>query len=295
MRNSIILFLLLVTGICPLFGQQIELHPLEDTLNRPLEFSAMDIKHDSIFLLTENCSTLFFLNKETYKILGETSFKAADHSDLEGLSIHNNNAFITDEETNSLFYLNLKTDALTEIAAPGINKEQNLNHDFGLEGVEVNKTGDMLYILKELDKKLESIVYCYRINHENGSVNISLSKTVTIKLDRKYRYSDLALSADGKNLYMLRTRIGGYYIDIVPLNSEEVPDKPTYHFNDFTTIDISSQTNDFAKQGYSSNLEGIAVDEDDSIYIISDNYNGRDNHCDDVVSHKKTLLIKVTL
>ncbi|GLB52390.1 hypothetical protein NBRC110019_14300 [Neptunitalea chrysea] len=273
------------------FSQDVQLQILDNELNKPFEFSSLAIRNDTIFLPTENCKTIFYVDKITKKVIGKDYFEVLGKSDLEGITVFKNYIFVADEEDNNIQFINITTKAITKLKIHDIDSNQNTNHDFGLEGIKMNKKGTYLYVLKELNKNYESEIYCFNVTFKNNLFFLALDKKIVIRLDRSHRYTDLALSEDETKLYLLRSKIGGYYIDHIDITNL----KSTFYFKDLATIDISKSVNTYSKLGYNSNMEGLAVD-GNSLYLISDNYNGRDNTCDDPVNEKsKTLFLEVKL
>lgn len=274
-------------------SQNIKSFQLDSILNKPYEFSSIAIQNDTIFIVTENCNTVFYLDKKSKHVIGQQSFMLeTPNSDIEGMSIFKNFMFISDESDNSIAVIDLKRNEELPVTFGLTNKAQNLNHDFGFEGIEINAEGNYVYLLKEMNKKFESEIYGFHLNKTNDGFYLKLDRITTIAIGRKYRYADLALSPDESKLYLLRSKIGGYYIDTLPLENNKLPEKSTLNFKELVSLDISNQINNYSQQGYSSNLEGLTVYEN-SLFLISDNYHGRDNTCDDPVSKIKTLMVEL--
>ncbi|GLB49263.1 esterase-like activity of phytase family protein [Neptunitalea lumnitzerae] len=289
MKKIIVITTMLLSGI-GLRAQDIQLHVLDSILNKPYEFSALDIRNDTIFLVTENCNTIFYVNQKTKKVIQKDYYQdLGEDSDLEGISIYKHYIFLADEHDNSIKYIDMNTKTVTNLLLSHVNEVQNKNHDFGLEGICVSKTGEQLYILKELNKKFESEIYCYNLILADNHFFLAYDKTITVQLDRQHRYTDLQVSEDGKKIYLLRSKIGNYNIDTVTLQDNKL----SYNFVNLPTIDITKAVDTYKKLGYSSNMEGLTIN-GNSFFVISDNFSGRNNHCDDPVNFKsKTLLLEV--
>ncbi|SFU56667.1 Esterase-like activity of phytase [Pustulibacterium marinum] len=286
---------LITTTIC---AQKIENIKLEDKLHKPYEFSSIDSYRDTIYLMSETCTSFFKIDKDSGKEFQEISFANPDRSyDIEAYCNYENGFFFADETDNSIYHVSNKSNLLLPHKLLRIESEQNRNRDFGIEGLCLNPEKNILYVIKEFGKNKTSILYCYTILQKENSVSLKLKKRVDISLGNMYRYTDIAFDSQKNSLYLLRTKFKNYSIDVISLNDQSgLPDNNNYKYKNFISYNISSKINSYFEEGYSTNMEGITIDETGKIYLVSDNYTGRDRTCEsDEQSDRKTLLLKLTL
>lgn len=296
--NNAVLFLYVFIFLSSnqFFGQKIVFHDLKKPLNNEYEFSSMRIRNDSIFIVSESCNTMFICDMETKEILKQAPIlKTKQNTDIEGFFLLKNKMFYTDESKphSRIFFTELYSSTrLSPKYKQTFEPRQSGNFGTGLEGLEINSISDYVYAIREKNTKGDkSYIYCFNMKLKKDACKLNLDKTIKIEIPSGQRYSDLALSTDGKRLYLLRTKENHYFIDTINIEKNGRFKKENYKTTDLTSINISNAINEKAKEGYGSNLEGIATYKN-SIYLISDNKFGSGN-CN--LEKDKTMLVEIKL
>ena len=292
--KKILIFVLYVILANNLFGQGVLFYELKKPLNNQYEFSSIRIRNDSIFLMSEGCKQLFVCDLESKELIDEITLKnQKDNVDIEGFCLFKDLIFYTDESDNSIHIEALKSKKEINLSfQQQFEVSQNKNRNTGLEGIEINESGNYLYVLREKNSNGDkSYIYCFNMKHDKRSYHLSFEKRIEIELPYGQRYSDLTLSSDKRRLYLIRSTKGKYFIDTINLNEGSRFEHNYYKTSDLISINISSIVNDKEEEGFSSNIEGITA-YGNSIFLVSDNKFGNGN-CD--MEGDKTMLIEIKL
>lgn len=292
------------------FSQELIYHELDSTLHKRYQFSSIRIVNDSIFLIPESSREIIILDYLTKKFKDFIKIKyKRKEQEKEGFAILNNLIFFSDEyNKNSIHLEDLSSNREWKIVCEEkeCSPSQNYRGDFGLEGIEINKKGNYLYVLQEkyLDiisnNKRLSKIYCFNISFKNFVCYLNLDKTIEITHPNKYqRYTDLTLSEDQNRLYLIRsefnnyTKKGKYFIDTIDLKNIKCEnEKVSIESKDLTSIDLTSELNKKGKE-YDNNIEGITAYKN-SLFLVSDNCHGRGDQCKTTEApDKRTMLLEI--
>lgn len=275
-------------------AQKEKIIALDSTLQHPYEFSSIAFKSDTLLLMSENCYKIFMLNSDSGELYKEVNVEYSEEQDVEAIRVYKDYLFFADEVDNSLLYYDFKTDKVHKIENVAQEHDQNLNHDFGIEGIAIHTEKKILYALKEYGKRGMAELFCYQIDDENG-IDLTFIDKMDIKVKNGFRFSDITISNGASSLVLLRTKFNDYELDVLELNKDTgLPRKSNFDYKDFKTFDISNIINPHFDEGYSTNIEGLALD-DKYVYLVSDNYSGRENDCENRGNEQKTLLVRLRL
>lgn len=295
MKFTRLLFVAFLGIIGTINAQKEKVIPLDSTLQHPYEFSSLELKNDTLLLMSENCYKIFMIHKDSGELLKELTFNHTEELDVEAIRLYKNYLIFGDEVDNSLWTYNFKTNQIKKIVTLEQEYPQNMNHDFGIEGIAVNTEKKILYAVKEYGKRGKAELYCYHINEVTNGLALTYIDKASLHLKKGFRYADLTLSTDNEHLLLLRTKFNDYEIDVLDLNTGTfMPNKKKYDYDEFKTYDISQIINPYYEEGYSTNIEGLAAD-DTYVYLVSDNYSGRENNCENRGIEEKTLLVRLRL
>jgi hypothetical protein len=250
-----------------------------DSGNSAYEFSGMAIKGDTIFLIGEDDHHLVGLNKTAFDQDGskikvfENELPIPKSSQLEGICVSDDDAFVVDEANDAVYTYNFKTQAVKSVVITASLKNPKNSTDYGLEGIAIKRMArnvSLCYILREKTPQDSSEIYIFKIKKNNIRDTFNLIKTIKIKQDiSDERYSDIFYY--NSHLYMLRTKVNEYEIDALGLDVKTgLPENDEYNTSKIMKLNIS----DWIKQKdpqVSTNLEGMCI-EKASLYLVSDNH-----------------------
>jgi len=269
-----------------------------DSNHSAYEFSGMAIKGDTIFLIGEDDHHLVGLNKTAFdrdgsKIkLFENELPIPKSSQLEGICVSDDDAFVVDEANDAVYTYNFKTQGVKSVVITASLKNPKKSTDYGLEGIaikRIDRNVSLCYILREKTPQDSSEIYIFKIKKNNIRDTFNLIKTIKIKQDiPDERYSDIFYY--NNHLYLLRTKVDEYEIDALSLDVKTgLPKNDEYNTSKIMKLNISDSIKQKDPQ-VSTNLEGMCI-EKASLYLVSDNYDkGNLNE-----AKLKTLLKKFTI
>lgn len=263
---------------------------------KELEISGLTGKNDLLYLGAERCAEIIILNKKDMSHVGtipiiNDSIKGG--IEIEGLSIFKNFIFIADEKKGRIFTLNLETKTLSRVIVKGTDLSKFTN-GFGMEGIAVEESTKLLYLLREKNENHQSEIHTFRISEEENSIHLNHKTQTLIQHENKHwRYSGLAIDSAQKRLLCLKQ----YYIkddNLTKLNKREIEYVSLDSLKKNKTIPspLLSLSKEIYEQrkSFASNIEGIYFD-NKSIFITSDNGGGKTRDCNEITT--KTVMIKI--
>ena len=248
------------------------------------ELSSLDSKGGTLYTASEKCGYAFSIEAEslTKSETKSKKYPIQDWNDndyqIEGMAIYGKYLFYTDETKMHIRLINRQNWSEINLKMDSKYSPQSCRKDIqvhcGLEGLEVNQEQNILYALREKNELGNSELYSFNINMNGGKPILTLLKKTTFLQHDGYRYCGLALNADNKDLYLLRTKKGSYHIDKLVLGSDWLPGKNTYRSKALKTRNISTDINSYNPKNdpkkTSTNIEGITIWKD-KIILVSDN------------------------
>ncbi|MET7254008.1 esterase-like activity of phytase family protein [Dyadobacter fermentans] len=288
MRN---LFLLMIFNNI-LFAAKAQQIFLTSVFNNSLEISYLACQKDKILLLTEKCKHLYYLD-EAGNIIGEQSIDKGyiknKEVEIEGAAWLKNGLLITNEKVGEILYLNFSVGTVSKVDA-----NYDMSSDTGsqgMEGIAIDSTRRLCYVLKEKSDHNESMIRVFSILEGQGAPRLQFVKNVRIRLlNNEWRFADAFYNTADDQLYFLETKKRGYRV--VKVKSSDL-EKATGEnlVNPILHKDLSGLINPFEQKKFNTNIEGLAL-KDGSIYMVSDN--ATTSTCSSSILGKgKTLLIKV--
>jgi hypothetical protein len=270
------------------------------------QFSSIVVYKENILLPAEKCDSLITLDLQGNYLYGRKLNIV--NAQLEGVSLYNDHLLLLDETVNNarvIFY---------DLEKGQTNCEVKLNtsyktDDEGLEGIAVNASGNICYILQERDNNNKSIVRQYDIvtgKKEAYDLRYKSGMDITIvhpalPAQLKKRYSDLYFKDNCLHLLGSYFRAGDpsnqYFIDTIAVTRSDgylspgtIRD-PENHVH----TDLSRKVRAFLQSGiggkrFCVNLEGLTM-YGNEIYLVSDNAASSGRDCS-LPSNEITLLVK---
>ncbi len=134
-----------------------------------------------------------------------------------------------------------------------------------------------------------ALLFSFKMKTSNGVTKLFYQSTDTLRLeDQRWRFTDMVYHKG--SLYLMSSIVGSYGIERIKMNNGKLD-----MASRATVIDksiLSSRINSIDST-HNSNMEGMVLDDQGSIYLVSDNVWGP-YACNDTKLPKKTLLLKLT-
>jgi hypothetical protein len=237
-----------------------------------LEASGLAVSDRFLYLASEKYARVLQVELSPDHQARAMVLDAPPHSELEGLALHEGTFYLCDEAHAAVYsaslgdeddfgtspdHRSIETRALT---VEGVRVQGS---KIGFEGIEVSPDGKVLFLLLERSGTIEhgcsSKIYRSRIR----SGHLELEKwPLVVKLeDCDWRLSGLAWWGDG--LLALKTQFPGQRYQVIQIN----PKNREWR----VVLDLTDFLRSVANQGWSNNVEGIAVAQDGSLWLVADN------------------------
>lgn len=237
--------------------------------------------------------------------------------EIEGVTYLDGSWYIVSETRVGLFRLQKKDEvwSAVEINIPNKNELGAVDDGHGLEGIAINKSSSQLYLLFERRKNAKtgnyySVIYRYTIRWDAAGETINtiiFADSCHIDLEDEFsRYCDIYYDSDKRRLIGIKSYFkpkalqgnnsdtGRYSVKGFSIDSIGKITDPLHPVDLVTAQLLTDSVSAYSSNNkYSSNLEGVTMDENGSIYLVSDNKLGKVNCCADAAKGR-TLLLKLT-
>jgi uncharacterized protein YjiK len=265
---------------------------LDRQFDYALEISSLENKTGNVLLLSEKCKRLYYIDK-LGKLISTFDLNNGDIQDknveIEGMSFYQNGLLFSDEKNAKIYSLSFSDSSIVEVES---NYDLSGDVDeYGMEGISVDEGNSICYIMKEKNGNRQSQIHVFKIVQQDGKITLKFIKNIFIEQnDNSWRYTDLCFNPQNNYLYCLKTKPGIYQIDTIStLHIDHPGDTIIKRDTPKLLMDISVDVNKYGTKGFSTNMEGIAIN-DNSIYLVSDNSQISYANCDSP-GQGKTLLI----
>jgi uncharacterized protein YjiK len=265
---------------------------------KQVSISSICYKDGIFYLPSENCGSIFLIDKAGHSIGTRLIKTMANDFEIEGITVFKGSFFAVSEVAPTVFRINMSNSTLNKIQLPIILPSKTGDGGDGVEGIAANEKQNKLYLL--LERKTEqartyAVVYTFEIQMTEAGDSIELfeGRTDTILLESKsWRYSDIYFDNTASVLYLLKSKKGAYAIETIKADSNGyiIPTTRQVLITDALTTEANRWSGpDF---NYSNNLEGLTMDNEGNLYIVSDNCVGKPTCREE--DKAKTLFIKVS-
>ncbi|MBM3417115.1 MAG: hypothetical protein FJY20_11915 [Bacteroidetes bacterium] len=181
-----------------------------------------------------------------------------------------------------------------ETSAPLPPKSKNGD---GMEGIAANETNNKFYILRECNEEMTvSQIWTFSIEPGSDDNSFSLKYESMIELplqNPQWHYSDICYDKENDRLLCLKSYSKGklrqQFIEAIEIDKSGNLKKET--LKDLNVERFSQISNEYKDQDYSMNLEGITVDNEGNIWVVSDNTSGK-AQCE-LPAREKTILLQL--
>lgn len=265
-------------------------------LNKQVCISGLKSYNGQLYFASERCPSIIVFDPVKEVISSTINLNVPQIFEMEGMTSYKDKLYLVSENVAAVYEVTMATGAVktiqTSITLPAKSKDGD-----GMEGIAANEKNNKFYLLRERDDNMShSQVYTFTVEPGNEGSPIILKNESMIELpleNPQWRYSDICVDIENSRLLCLKSYAKGkfrqQYLEsmIIDANGklllETLQNIPVDNFTD--------ASNAYKTQDYSMNLEGVTVDSNGTIYIISDNTSGKAN-CD-MVAKEKTILLQL--
>ena len=273
-----------------------------DNINLPAEMnkqvciSGMKSYKGQLYFASERCPQIIVFDPAKAAITNTISIQVPQQFEMEGLTSYKDKLYAISENIAAVYEINIQSGEIKTVTTSNTLPPKSKDGD-GMEGIAANEKNNKFYLLRERnDDMSKSEIYTYSAEPGNATSPLLLNKETMIELplqNPQWRYSDICVDTAGSRLLCLKSYAKGkfrqQYLESIDIDAngkllvETLKDIPVENFTDAS---VSYKT-----QQYSMNLEGITIDSNGTIYIISDNTSGKAS-CE-LDAKEKTILLEL--
>lgn len=269
---------------------------LPDALNKQVCISGTKYLDGKLYFASERCPMILVMDPANSNAITSIPLSVPHEFEMEGMTSYKNSLYMVSENAVAVYEADISTGAVkiieTSIPLPPKSKDGD-----GMEGIAANETDNKFYLLRERNEDMtRSQIYTFSIEpgSEDNSFSLKYESMIELPLPTpQWRYSDICYDKENDRLLCLKSfskgKLRQQYLESVDIDKKgnlqatTLKNIPVEKFSD-----ISHQYKDL---GYSMNLEGITVDKDGNIYVVSDNTSGK-AQCD-LPAKEKTILLQL--
>jgi uncharacterized protein YjiK len=268
---------------------------LPNALQQQVCISGMTYMDNKLFLASERCPLVLRMDTSVNAVDTTINTKIAQEFEMEGITTYRGNLYLISESIVGIYRLNAKDGSLISIPT-STPLPQKLKSGDGMEGIAANELKNKFYLLRERNEKgTASQVLTYKIEQApTGLISLIYLATTELPLENTdWRYSDICYDSTNARLLCLKSYSKGktrkHLIDAIAIDADGYIKAET--IKTIVAEGFSAITSEGKNNRISLNFEGITLDQQGNIYIISDNTSGQAD-CN-AAAKEKTVLLKL--
>lgn len=270
--------------------------PLPAAMDKQVCLSGMKYMDGMLYFASERCPIIIVTDPATGEISRTINTQVPQEFEMEGLTSYKNKLYGVSENIVAVYEIDPVTGQTRQISTSVPLPPKSRSGD-GMEGIAANETNNRFYILRERNEDMTfSQIWTFSIEpgSEDNSFSLKYESTIELPLaNSQWRYSDICYDRENDRLLCLKSYSKGklrqQFIEAIEIDQAGDLKKET--LKDLKIERFSEISNEYKDQGYSMNLEGITVDKDGNIWVVSDNTSGK-AHCD-LPAKEKTILVQL--
>ncbi|MFZ9387737.1 MAG: esterase-like activity of phytase family protein [Chitinophagaceae bacterium] len=278
----------------PLPVYSIENVPLPESMHKQVCISGMKYMNGNLYLASERCPFIFEANPSTGAINRAISIQVPQSFEMEGLTSYKNKLYGVSENLVAVYEINPENGEVRTLQTSTPLPPKSKSGD-GMEGIAANETNNKFYLLRERNEDMTfSQIWIFSIDpgEDDNSFNLKYESMIELPLKNpQWRYSDICYDAENDRLLCLKSYSKGklrqQFIESIDIDKNGNLEKET--LKNINVDRFSEISNEYKDQDYSMNLEGITIDNEGNIWIVSDNTSGK-AQCD-MPAKEKTILL----
>ncbi len=264
-------------------------------LDKQVCISGMKFYNGQLYFASERCPQVIVFDPAKAVISRTIDINVPQQFEMEGLTSYKDKLYAISENVATVYEINIQTGGIKAIETSDVLPPKSKDGD-GMEGIAANEKNNKFYLLRERDDDMShSQIYTYSVEPGNQNSPIILKNEAMIELpldNPQWRYSDICVDIENSRLLCLKSYSKGklrqQFLESISIDAngkllvETLKNIPVENF--------TNASNNYKSQQYSMNLEGITIDNNGTIYIISDNTSGKAN-CE-LPAKEKTILLE---
>ena len=270
--------------------------PLPAAMDKQVCISGMKYMDGKLYFASERCPLILVADPANGDITGTISTQAGQEYEMEGLTSYKNKLYAVSENIVAVYEIDPATGAThalsTSVPLPPKSKSGD-----GMEGIAANETNNKFYLLRERNENMTfAQIWTFSIepSGEDNSFSLKYDSMIELPLPNpQWRYSDICYDKENDRLLCLKSYSKGklrqQFIEAIEIDRNGNLQQET--LKDLNIERFSEISNTYKDQDYSMNLEGITVDKDGNIWVVSDNTSGK-AQCD-LPAKEKTILLQL--
>ncbi|MDZ4810135.1 MAG: esterase-like activity of phytase family protein [Bacteroidota bacterium] len=265
-------------------------------LNKQVCISGMKYYNGQLYFASERCPKIIVFDPIKEVISSTIDIQVPQNFEMEGMTSYKDKLYVVSESVAAVYEVTIATGAVKNIQT-SITLPAKSKYGDGMEGIAANEKNNKFYLLRERDDNMShSQIYTFTVEagKEGSSISLKNESMIELQLENpQWRYSDICVDIENSRLLCLKSYAKGkfrqQYLESMTIDAngkllpETLKNIPVENFTD--------ASNAYKTQDYSMNLEGVTIDNNGTIYIISDNTSGKAN-CD-IVAKEKTILLQL--
>lgn len=275
---------------------QIQHVALPADMDKQVCISGMKYLDDKLYFASERCPLIIAADPATAGITKTLSTQMPQEFEVEGLTSYKGKLYAVSEHIVCIYEIDTASGDVKKIST-SIQLPPKSKSGDGMEGIAANETNNKFYILRERNENMTfAQVYTFSIEPGSDDNSFSLQFDSMIELplaNPQWRYSDICYDKENNRLLCLKSYSKGklrqQFIESVDIDKtgnllkETLKNVEVEHFSEIS--------NEYKDQDYSMNLEGITVDKNGNIWVVSDNTSGK-AQCE-MPAKEKTILLQL--
>jgi uncharacterized protein YjiK len=263
-------------------------------MDKQVCISGMVYNAGSLYFASERCPMIIETEPETGRITNTFRVSVPQNFEMEGITSYNDRLYLVSENIAAVYEYDIKSNGFRQVTTSEALPAKTKSGD-GMEGIAANKKDKKFYLLRERNEDMSrSQIFTYNVlENAEGSVSLQYESMIELPLENpQWRYSDICYDSENARLICLKSyskgRLRKQFIEAIGIDAsgklqvETVKDVPVENF--------STISNQYKEQDYSMNLEGVTIDSNGNIFIVSDNTSGK-AMCDEPAKEKTILLM----
>ncbi len=267
---------------------------LPESMNKQVCISGMKYLDGKLYFASERCPAIFAFDPESKTVTTTINLQVPQNYEMEGMTSYRQKLYLVSENTVAVYEVDIASGAIrtveTSVPLPPKSKSGD-----GMEGIAANETNNKFYILRERNEEMTfSQIWTFSIEpgSEDNSFSLKYESVIELPLQNpQWRYSDICYDKENDRLLCLKSYSKGklrqQFIESLDIDKNGTLQKET--LRNVPVERFSEISNEYKDQDYSMNLEGITVDQEGNIWIISDNTSGK-AQCE-MMAKEKTILL----
>lgn len=265
-------------------------------MHKQVCISGMKYYKGQLYFASERCPSIFVFDPATATITNTLNIQVPQQFEMEGMTSYKDKLYLITENIAAIYEVDPITSALKQVSTSQPLPPKSKSGD-GMEGIAANEKNNKFYLLRERNEDMsQSQIYTYSIETSTDGAGFNLKYESMIELpllSPQWRYSDICYDAERDRLICLKSfskgKLRQQFIESIDVDKLGGLQKET--LKNIPVENFSEISNQYKDQDYSMNLEGITVDENGTIFIISDNTSGK-AQCD-AMAKEKTILLQL--